>query len=70
MRFVLAAAAIAATFSISTANAEPAFVQGGPARVGNMCNVSTNGGDSMYGYVKPCDPAPVARGKKTKSNRG
>ena len=47
MRFVLAAAAIAATFSISTANAEPTFVPGGPTTVGGMWNISTSGGDAM-----------------------
>lgn len=66
MRFVLAAAAIAATFSISTANAEPTFVPGGPTTVGGLCNISTSGGDAMYGYVAPCAPQ-AARAKKRKS---
>lgn len=69
MRYMLTAAAIAmiSFAALSPASAEPTFVQGGPSRVGNMCNISTNGGDSMYGYVTPCAPAPVAAKKRKKS---
>jgi len=63
MRLVLAIAALAAlTFS---ANAEPTYVQGGPVQQGNMCNISTSGGDGLYGYVAPCAPAAKASKKKS-----
>jgi hypothetical protein len=70
MRYIFTAAVLAAAFSVTTANAEPTFVQGGPARVGNMCNIETNGSDSMYGYVAPCPQAAPVRQKKAKANRG
>jgi hypothetical protein len=70
MRYILTAAALAATFAVTAANAEPTFVQGGPVRVGNMCNIETNGGDSMYGYIGPCPQAAPIQRKKGKANRG
>lgn len=66
MRYILTAAALAATFAISTANAEPVYVQGGPLQVGSMCRVSTDG-DLAYGYMAPCAPAPVVHMHKKKA---
>lgn len=70
MRFVLTAAAIAISgLVVSSANAEPTFVQGGPVKQGNMCQVSTSGGDAYFGYMTPCAPEakPAKAKKKMKS---
>ena len=64
MRIILTAAAFAATFAVTAANAEPTYVQGGPERQGNLCNISTTGGDAMFGYVAPCAPQAQATKKK------
>jgi hypothetical protein len=66
MRFILTAAALAAAFAVTTANAEPTYVQGGPVQQGNMCNISTTGSDGFFGYVAPCAPQ-AAPAKKKKS---
>lgn len=67
MRLVLTAAALTATFAISSANAEPTFIPGGPVQQGNLCQVSGNGGDAMYGYLTPCAPQATVTKKKKKS---
>jgi hypothetical protein len=67
MRLVLTAAALAATFAISSANAEPTFIPGGPTQQGSLCQVSGNGGDYNYGYLTPCAPQAAPAKKKKKS---
>jgi hypothetical protein len=56
MRFVMTAAAIAASgfFALASANAEPNYNPNGPAQQGNMCQVNTGGDTGYYGYVTPC----------------
>ena len=64
MRHVLIAAAALALggFVASTsANAQMAYVAGGPNKVGNMCKVGTDTrGDDSYGYYEPCAQQAVA----------
>lgn len=55
MRILLTVAALVAGFAVTAANAQT-YVQGGPVRVGNMCNISTTGSDAYAGYVAPCAP--------------
>lgn len=64
MRHALIAAAVIAVcglFASVPASAQQAYYAGGPTQQGTMCQVST-GGDSYYGYWRPCpQPATVTR---------
>jgi hypothetical protein len=70
MRLVLTAAALAATFAISSANAEPTFIPGGPTQQGSLCQVSgDSSGDGKFGVLQACpgQPAKALRAAKKKS---
>ncbi|HET9618485.1 MAG TPA: hypothetical protein VFP74_15050 [Pseudolabrys sp.] len=61
MRTCLALAgalALAATMSLASATAEPAYYPGGEMQRAGMCQVTTDP-FGFYGYMRAC-PAPVA----------
>jgi hypothetical protein len=64
MRFILSAAAFAAAFAVTAANAQT-YVPAGPVKQGTMCTYHTNG-DQTLGYVGPCPAQPAAMKKKKK----
>ena len=70
MRYLITAvSAIAAAGLIAstTVRADPLFEQGGPAKIGNMCQVSSDqDGNDRYGTFTACPGQPVKVAKRTK----
>jgi hypothetical protein len=67
--FITAVAAIAVGgfLASTTVRADPRFEPGGPARVGNMCQLSNDdGGNDSYGSFVPCPNQPVGVTKRIK----
>jgi hypothetical protein len=71
MRYIVAAAAVAASGLIATSALAqaPQYRAGGPIRIGNMCLVDTDGGGANgFGYYQPC-PQPQKATAVTKKKR-
>ena len=66
----VAAIAIGGFLASATVRADPRFEPGGPVRVGNMCQVSSDqDGSDSYGSWVPCPDQPAQVTKRTKKQR-
>jgi len=66
----VAAIAVGGFLASTTVRADPLFEQGGPAKIGNMCQVSDDqDGNDRFGYFTACPNQPVHVAKRTKKQK-
>ena len=73
MRYVVIAAAalaVSGLLTVTSSQAEPRYVPGGPAKLGNVCQASAGGEwDHEYGYITPCPKAKKVAAKAKKKSK-